>query len=531
MFRSDKRSFEEIITQYNTEDILAAIISMQFRSRRFLGDALFPTIEEFSCNAVRHNITDSDKLFKKKDYKHMMNLGKELLGDSAATVIKQAMILKSKNPSVDEREDFLKTSMMKMKNIAFRGDGYLFQLIDMADALYLPFDYDLKATYGFTYTCFRNVLIYIYKEYKKKSILADIKFCSPTENLYKVVKNDLYQGIGNGNEDITAEIDAMIDHLSISLGDQDLPEVGVEDYKPLLGKPFIDMGDYIYLPLSESVLMNLPKIFHYNFIASGSLFVDDVVERYKKNRGDVVESNTVAYLSRFFDQDKIFQSLRYPLKEKTYEADVTVQQDDVTIFAECKSKILTLGTLKGKIESLQTDVKQAIGKAYEQGVRSIKYLESGKHFIFETDAVLGTQGEPNIEITLNNSSKKYILCVNIENFGVIPSEIEKYVSIDTTLDVLPLTINLYDLEIISMECKSKEEFLSYLEFRKLNNAFLTSNDELDMFALFKDKGCVKLKDTIDSFYTNYAVTAYTSKLDEKYNGISTAFILTYNTVL
>jgi len=160
-----------------------------------------------------------------------------------------------------------------------------------------------------------------------------------------------------------------------------------------------------------------------------------------------------------------------------------------------------LGTLKGKIESLQTDIKQAIGKAYEQGVRSIKYLESGKPFIFETDSILGTQGEPDIEITLNDSSKKYILCVNIENFGVIPSEIEKYVAINADLDVIPLTINLYDLEIISMECKSREEFLSYLEFRKLNNAFLTANDELDMFALFKEKGCAQLKDTIDSSYT------------------------------
>ncbi|WP_097015329.1 hypothetical protein [Anaerocolumna aminovalerica] len=487
MLRSDKRSFEEIITQYNTEDILVAIIAMQFRSKRFLGDALFSTVETFSCNAVRHNITESEKSFRKKDYKHLMNLGKELLGVSAATVIKQAMILKSKNPSVDEREDFLKTSMMKMKNIAFRGDGYLFQLIDMADALYLPFDNDLKLTYGFTYTCFRNVLIHIYKEYKKRVILAYTKFCSPTKNLYKIVKTDLYQGISNGNEEVTAEIETMLNHLSINLGDKNLPEVRVEDFKPLLGKPFIDMGDYIYLPLSEPVLMNLPKIFHYDFIASGSMFADDVVEQYKKNRGDVVESYTIAYLSRFFDQDKIFQSLKYPKKEKTYKADVTVQQDDVTIFAECKSKILTLGTLKGKIESLQTDIKQAIGKAYEQGVRSIKYLESGRPFIFETDSVLGTQGEPNIEITLNNSSKKYILCVNIENFGVIPSEIEKYVSIDANLDVIPLSINLYDLEIISMECKSKMEFLSYLEFRKLNNTFLTSNDELDMFALFKKR--------------------------------------------
>ena len=41
---------------------------------------------------------------------------------------------------------------------------------------------------------------------------------------------------------------------------------------------------------------------------------------------------------------------------------------------------MTLNTLKGITESIQTDIYKAIGIAYEQAVRSIKYIAQGKCF-------------------------------------------------------------------------------------------------------------------------------------------------------
>lgn len=290
----------------------------------------------------------------------------------------------------------------------------------------------------------------------------------------------------------------MFDYLSVKPYDKDFKKVELEDFKILLSKPFIDFGDYVYMPLLFSTLMNIPKQFHYSFIAE-KIFDKKTVEIYTGNRGDVVEKLTATYLVRLIDKNKIYCSLSY-LREDG-EADVTTVTTEGMLFCECKSKIITLNSIKGLHENIKTDVYQAVGAAYAQAVRSIERVQEGKKFVT-------TAGE---EVVIDDISSKYIVCVTAENFGIIPSEIQDYIEIDDAIGI-PYVVNVYDLDIITKECESFKEFVQYIEFRKKNHEVISTLDELDAFGFFKKNGDVKISIEADELM----LTDFTADFDKKY---------------
>ena len=403
-------------------------------------------------------------------------------------------------------------------------------MIQTAEKLYKPFDGELKAKFGFTFSCCDAVILYAVQKYfsvigqlaikatridKMKKVWRKIisgtaytVMASKVSTEYRIYKSELYAKFPKD------EVDAMLQELAIVPGDSTLKPVGVNDFKPLYGKPFVDFGEYIYLPLPESTLMNLPKLFHYYFV-SETCFSKEIRGTYNNVRGAVVEELTVAYLSRLFNKDKIYQSLKYPKKQKTYEADVTVQDSDYTVLAECKAKILVSASLNGSITALKDDVYKAIGKAYEQAIRTVKHIQTGKPFYSEVAAK---------DVTLHDTAKKYILCVNIEHFGFVPSEIKQYISIDQDVPIIPLAINIYDLDIITAECSDAEEFLQYLDFRASNMDLLASTDELDAFAYFRQHGMTKIRLANNGQETIIPFNLMGS-IDEKYQPIATAYVL------
>ena len=290
----------------------------------------------------------------------------------------------------------------------------------------------------------------------------------------------------------------MLDYLSVKAYGKDFKKVEFEDFKILISKPFVDFGDYVYMPLLFSTLMNIPKQFHYSFIAEKK-FDKKTVGIYTDNRGDVVEELTATYLARLLDNNKIYCSLSYLGEDG--EADVTTVTTEGMLFCECKSKIITLNSIKGLRESVKTDVYQAIGAAYSQAVRSIKRVQEGKKFTTSSG----------VEINIDDVSSKYIVCVTAENFGIITSKINDYIEIDNDLGI-PYVVNVYDLDIITKECESYEEFIQYIKFRKKNYDVISALDELDAFGFFKKNGNIKISIDADELLLN----DFTAEFNKKY---------------
>lgn len=503
----------EFLSKYSLEDVLSGIIEMQMLLYGHGVDSLIPASEYFATNALFACKENGNKLFEWEDYLKLEEYCKSVFIPNIEELLTET--LKMVNTTDNEKEAFLQAQHMNLKNMAFRGDGYIHQLISFAEKLYSPLDQEIKDKLGFTFTSCNKMILYIFHMYgsrvakaysEKYKIQNMIKtFCRKSKlqlpsikegYIFRINKQDLRSIIDS------KEVDAICDYLSIKAFTGDLKSVNLDDFKILTSKPVIDFGAYLYMPLIFSTLMNLPKLFHYTFIAE-KIFDKKVVGIYTQNRGDAVEDLTQLYFERLVSKENILRSLKYT--DDNGEADITICMPEGTLFCECKSKILTLNSLKGINEDIKKDVYKAIGAAYEQGVRSIKRVREGKSF---TTYVSGTKQE----VYIDDTEVKFIICITAENFGIIPSEIIKYIEMDKCISIVPYVINIYDLDIITQECNSYNEFLEYLKFRQINYQFISALDELDVLGFYKKYGNKKIEIEGDELH----ITAYTQQFDKKY---------------
>ncbi len=451
----------QFMAQYSLEDVLSGIIELQMLLYGH-DDTFIPAAEYLATNAIYACSIEGTKEFKWADYQILEQYGKKAFTPNIEKLFDDT--LKMINSSDEEKQQFLQSQMMKMKGNMFRGDGYIHQLVAVARDLYTPLDSSMRTTMGFSFSSYEKVIRYIFAQYGKKihsaykeknKITTVIKAIINKEQpwvpsiksgyIFRIFKSELRQMIGD-------ETEKMCDYLCVKTDDS-FNQVEFDEFKILQSKPFVDFGDYIYMPLIFSTIMNLPKQFHYSFIAE-KLFDKKILGVYTKNRGDVVENLTIKFISRLMPEDKILHSLSYVGEDG--EADVTVVSKEGMIFGECKSKIITLNSIRGIHESIMTDVYQAIGAAYSQGVRSIERVKEGKKFLTESGK----------EIVIPDVGKKYVVCVTIENFGIIPSEIDEYISIDENVGV-PYVVNVYDFDIITQECDSYAELIEYIVERQI----------------------------------------------------------------
>lgn len=143
-----------------------------------------------------------------------------------------------------------------------------------------------------------------------------------------------------------------------------------------------------------------------------------------------------------------------------------------------------------------------------QALRSIRYVEDGKEFISSSFE----------RVKLKGTLSKYVVCVTAEHFGNVPSEITFYKLIDSQTHLCPYIVNIFDLDIITQECSSIENFLSYLDFRFQHMDLLTSFDELDIFGYYKSNR------KIPSNADHLLLIGFTSKFDQKHGIRNAAFI-------
>lgn len=209
--------------------------------------------------------------------------------------------------------------MMQMKGNFYRGDGYIHQLVDVARRLYAPLDNEMESELGFSFTAYEKSIKYIFtqygikiakayqEKYKFKNMIKAFscknKPCLPSIKegfVFRIYKSELKSIVGDAAY-------KMLDYMSVKAFDNTFKKVEFEDFKILLSKPFVDFGEYIYMPLLFSTLMNIPKQFHYSFIAE-KIFDKKTVGIYTGNRGDVVEELTATYLARLIDKNKIYCS-------------------------------------------------------------------------------------------------------------------------------------------------------------------------------------------------------------------------------
>lgn len=223
--------------------------------------------------------------------------------------------------------------------------------------MYKPFDEEMKAVLGFSFSsCLKLVLYsfqivgiscakvhadkykfgYILKSIGKPLVVQGIK----NGYVYRLKKEELNKIIDN------SELANLCDYLAIKAYDNDVKRVLINEFKMLVSKPFVDFGEYIYMPLLFITIMNLSKLFHYTFVAEKH-FSKETIAAYTKHRGDLIEELTVAYFEKLVNKDNIHHSLN---------------------------------SLKRKTDSLKDDVYKAIGYAYGRRLKLSIGLRMINHF-------------------------------------------------------------------------------------------------------------------------------------------------------
>lgn len=502
-----------IFEKFKTEDVLSGIIEYQFMD--LLDELRLSKSELLAGLLVKYKVDNSRYDYLFRDSERLIEYAeKAILAQGFGEMLEEG--IKSKDASLDEKKNVEKTILMKTKHIFQRGDAYIDQLINFADKLYTKFDNDIFEAFGFSYTECRNFFIYIFQTYHKtteednKSEMKRIKalgenfdphtyVMSSIRNgyIYRLYKKNLYELFG---EEKTNKI---IDYFKIEFG-AEVNYRNLNDFNTLYAKPIINFENFIYAPLPLNTLYNLPKLFHYEFI-SGKKIKKEARDSYTDWRGKVLEELTAEYLTRLLKMNEVYQSLYYYENGERFEADVTAVKNEVIMLCECKSKTLVFDTLTGKLDSLEKDFNAAIGKSYEQASRTEKWLRRGNDFEYEKNG-------QKIKLNFSKNSKVYKICVVADHFGWIPAGIADYMP-NLSQQELPIVINLFDLDIITKECKNFTEFEKYLRARNAYQNKLSSSDELEMFLAIKNNVCER-EDAVGKDVI--IVDGFTSEIDGKY---------------
>lgn len=118
---------EKFLEQYSLENILSGVIEMQMLLYGKGEDALIAGSEYLATNALVFCKKDGIKPFLWFDYLKLEKICKSVFFEDTEKIIKGAFMLHE--ASDEEKEKFLASMHMKAKSMAFRGDGYIHQII------------------------------------------------------------------------------------------------------------------------------------------------------------------------------------------------------------------------------------------------------------------------------------------------------------------------------------------------------------------------------------------------------------------
>lgn len=216
---------------------------------------------------------------------------------------------------------------------------------------------------------------------------------------------------------------------------------------------------------------------------------------YAKHRGDLLESRTRTALARVLPGAHYRDAFKYyvpandaeekaadPTKyTKRVEGDHLVLLDDVAIIVEDKAVALSALSRGGKATRIRNDLTGIITNAADQADRV-------RHGI-ERDGGLRIDGEGWVD--LSHVRETHTITVSLDDLSAVLTATAELVRTGVlSLDNIPWTVSLHDLELVTELVARPAEFLLYLRRRRDPDVTTMFNaaDELDLFLYFFEAG-------------------------------------------
>lgn len=220
-----------------------------------------------------------------------------------------------------------------------------------------------------------------------------------------------------------------------------------------------------------------------------------VWDKYAKHRGDLLEVRTRAALDRVLPGAYYRDAFEYfvpanDTEEKTadpakytklVEGDHLIVLDDVAIVVEDKAVALSALSRGGKTTRIRTDLTGIITKAADQASRIRDAIER--------DGGLRVKGEG--WVNLSGIREIHTIAVSLDDLSTVLTATAELVRAGLlSLDSIPWTVSLHDLELITELIARPAEFLLYLRRRRNPDVtvMFKAADEMDLFLYFYEEG-------------------------------------------
>lgn len=427
-----------------------------------------------------------------------------------------------------------------LNTLRVRGDGYGPHLIEMVENIYTPQNHNLINELGLSIQDIIQIINNIKKQIQSTENAKNPIFKAHQEHRLGLIDQSQLDLILLSHKVTTrAKFDELFREFSIF---RIKPEnEKAEIFYELLSSSYGSNGSFVQndsypsfikgWPLNDTILQSKPlfkdnKGRYYGFCVSyliGKLY--DIIymnlslglrEKVDKSKSDYLEKMITKYFERIFPDDVIYTNLYYTVTEngiqKRVECDGLIVFDDKILLIEAKSKKLKPSVRRGSIVQFKRSIDKIVNAAYEQALRTKKFITSNKTAEFYDE-------NGNLVITINSKE--------IENYYLINLTSELLAPISTQLHLLKnfnliqdkdwiWSVYVNDLRIISELIESPSEFILYIERRlELNNLKIVyAPDEIDYFGYFLDSGFNFSEKIYEN--DNNVLIGYGQKIDDYY---------------
>jgi hypothetical protein len=298
---------------------------------------------------------------------------------------------------------------------------------------------------------------------------------------------------------------------------------------------FDDMPESPGWPLNPSLIYEKPVVHHeghfYTFhlpmaLRSATYLLERLIEskdssyfnsKYLSKRDEYLERRSLGLLAKIMPGSAVFPKMHYPLvvndHEQWFETDGLILLDSALFIVEAKAGKLTNSARRGSILRLKDNLKDILGKAHEQGLRTLRYIKS-----LDKVAFYDNKHNQQLSIEKHAFTDIFIIAVSYEQLDFLSAQLSSVKEMGVLKgSQWPWAVYINDLKVIAEINNHSTQFIHYLKKRiPLNDqAIFKFTDETDIFMLYLEEGLYMDKKDFPE-YTEINWTGYTEELDSYY---------------
>lgn len=255
---------------------------------------------------------------------------------------------------------------------------------------------------------------------------------------------------------------------------------GVGSYNVIDSHPIIEIDhETYYLPIAFSLAQSVYESPFYWMHRDGA---DSQITQ--KNRGEYAESLTFELCQKVFGSNSVHRNVDLYRKkgERIGEVDVLVLHSECALLFQVKSKRLTESARMGKDDQVRRDFQGAVQESFEQGVLCKKALLDRN--------CRAVSSYTQLDLAIPDIRHAWIICVTSDHYPALLSQVRMFLKRGKG-EHPPLTISLFDLDLLVHYLSQPTHFLYYVRQRVSLHEYFLASSEVALLAMHLNKKLFK----------------------------------------